>query len=78
MQVKIDLTGVDHLLQIRIKLTMQIAATGAQEIHVDRNRRSAFDRLAVAILRNQQSALVVDEQWRDLGLLQLVVCLFHG
>ena len=78
MQVKIDLTGVDHLLQIRIKLTMQIAATGAQEVHVDRDRRSAVNGLAVTILRNQQSALVVDELWRVFDLLQLVVCLFHG
>ena len=57
---------------------MQIAAARAQEIHVDRNSRCAFDGLAVAILRNQQSALLIDELRGVFDLLQLVVRFFHG
>ena len=43
------------------KLAVQVAAARAQEIHVERDGRRALHSLAVAVLRNQQAALLIDE-----------------
>ena len=52
---------------------MQIAATGAQEVHIDGDGRRAFHGFAVTVLGNQQAALLVDQGRRVLDFLQFVI-----